>query len=424
VTDLRIAIVTYNWPPRNAIGTHRPYAWAKYWAELGANVTVITAKKYAHDAPLDLIMPSIDGVEIIEVPYGSAATRVGGRFLRSEALRRIARNVKGWLRRRTKKSIDVRGAWFTAAAPLARSVADRVDVVVSTFGPAAAHRIASDMKRHNPKIYWVADYRDLWSQSHIDMSEDESSKARQLEQSTVGENADLLTAVSEDMVLQLKSLTGKPVKLSPNGFDIEDEILQFHLGEHAKPISKPIRIVYTGMLYEGKLDPEPLLEALVELRSEEKIKNGDVTVDFYGARIDVARRLTKRVEYAPFIRLKGHVARAEALEAQQKADLLLLLGSPDPGARGVLTGKVFEYIASGTPIIGLGSKKDYEIPKLLEQTGTGISFEQHEIEPIKALIMAILRGDGGTEFYKPVLSRIQSYSRRKQALDLYAEFDL
>ena len=42
---LRITIVTYDWPPRNSIGTHRPYSWARYWCENGQDVTVLTAKK-------------------------------------------------------------------------------------------------------------------------------------------------------------------------------------------------------------------------------------------------------------------------------------------------------------------------------------------------------------------------------------------
>ena len=56
---MRIVIVTYNWPPRNAIGTHRPYSWARYWSEAGAKITVLTAAKHAFDAPLDLYLPNI-----------------------------------------------------------------------------------------------------------------------------------------------------------------------------------------------------------------------------------------------------------------------------------------------------------------------------------------------------------------------------
>ena len=66
---LNIVIITYAWPPYNAIGTYRPYAWAKYWKKLGHNITVITAKKQAFDTPDDLNLPLIPGVKIVEINY-------------------------------------------------------------------------------------------------------------------------------------------------------------------------------------------------------------------------------------------------------------------------------------------------------------------------------------------------------------------
>ena len=46
---LKITIVTYSWPPRNSISTHRPYSWARYWSEKGQDVTILTAKKKIFD---------------------------------------------------------------------------------------------------------------------------------------------------------------------------------------------------------------------------------------------------------------------------------------------------------------------------------------------------------------------------------------
>ena len=66
-----ILIVTYDWMPRNSIAVHRPYAWAKYWSLAGLKITVLTAKKYAYDEPLDLGLPVLDAVKVIEIPYRS-----------------------------------------------------------------------------------------------------------------------------------------------------------------------------------------------------------------------------------------------------------------------------------------------------------------------------------------------------------------
>jgi hypothetical protein len=71
---IRIVIVTYNWLPRNAIGTHRPLSWARHWAARGAKVTVLTAKKYAFDEPLDLANEPIPGVANVQ-PLGAFRDR-------------------------------------------------------------------------------------------------------------------------------------------------------------------------------------------------------------------------------------------------------------------------------------------------------------------------------------------------------------
>lgn len=419
---LKIVIVTYNWPPRNAIGTHRPYAWAKRWSELGASVTVLTAQKHPYDAPLDLDLPPLPGVGIEEVAYGSTVAKLGGGMLRDGPTRQFAKTLVGWFRSRFGVNADIREKWQAAARQRALQLSEKSDIVVSTYGPAASHLIAFEMKQHNPALFWVADYRDLWSQRHtVELTERHRARERQLEVSSVGEGADLLTAVSHDMVEQLDKLTGKPVLLVRNGFDIEEDMLRKRLKMKASRFSAPLRLVHTGTLYEGLRDPEPLLAALAALLNEGKIAEGEISVDFYGARIDPARRLAKNPQYAPFIRLMGHVPRAEALKAQQQADLLLLLESPDPRARGVLTGKVFEYIASGTPVLSLGSLADYEIPKLLSETGTGISFSYDNTVALKQFLVQCLDGVSQATAYRPDLSKIMHYSRHRQADELYTE---
>jgi len=69
MTIKNVLIITYDWPPRNSIAVYRPYAWAKYWAAQNVSVTVLTAKKCIYDEPLDLNIPTIEGVDVCEVEY-------------------------------------------------------------------------------------------------------------------------------------------------------------------------------------------------------------------------------------------------------------------------------------------------------------------------------------------------------------------
>jgi glycosyltransferase involved in cell wall biosynthesis len=413
--SMNIVIVTYNWPPRNAIGTHRPYAWARYWSEAGAKVTVLTARKQPFDEPLDLHLPSLEGVEVIEVS-GKGAVSVLSRLLKPQRLRQVARKIKAWLGRHSAMVSEPRMAWRGAAKAKAVELALKADVVVSTFGPAAAHLIAYDMKMANPNLFWVADYRDLWSQRHTtEIHEDVRETSRILEKGTVGAKADLLSAVSKDMVEQLTDFLGKETLELPNGFDIEENSLRDTFSERPAKPDGPMRIVYTGMIYEGHRDPAPLLDALVALHTEGEVNAGEVTVDFYGARVELAKRLARNPAYAPFIRLMGHVSRDKALEAQRSAGLLLLLESPAPEARGVLTGKLFEYISAGRPILCVGSRPEYEIGNVLTKTGTGRVFGPDEFGQLKGVLRNTLSSGGLYNDYFPDFLEVLKYSRKTQS---------
>jgi len=414
-----IIIVTYNWPPRNAIGTHRAYAWARHWAEAGAEITVLTAEKQPFDGPVDLDLPNPSGVRVIEVPF-ARTTKLAGRALKFDFARRLAKKIKAWINRWGSKPFDPRSRWHSAARPTALQLAQTADIVVSTYGPSASHLIASDMKQSNPAIRWIADYRDLWSQSH---HEGISTLARQAmrkeELASVGRFADLLTTVSDDLRRKLVELTGKSVLCVPNGFDIDEDTIRERLIKQPESSGPPFRIVYTGTLYAGLQDPRPLLDALDRMYSKGLIGDGEVTVDFYGSRLDPLNRLAEDPSYARFIEVKGHVTRNQALHAQRNADLLLLLESPRPEARGVLTGKLFEYIASGRPILSIGSRPEYEIGKVLAATGTGMTFGPEEYGHIDEVLLESIKGKGVYDAYAPEIEEIMKYSRERLAHDMF-----
>jgi glycosyltransferase involved in cell wall biosynthesis len=175
-----------------------------------------------------------------------------------------------------------------------------------------------------------------------------------------------------------------------------------------------VRIVHTGLLHKGQRDPEPLLRAIVALRNEGRLEPGDLTVDFYGSRIKVAADLANSPAYAPFIRIIGHVPHEQALAAQAEADRVLLLESADPKFRGGLTGKIFEYVASGTPILSLGSPHGTAIWDLIAQTGTGICCGTDE-QAIKREVLLLKENRGRPQWYRPKPDEVLKYSRERQA---------
>ena len=413
-----IVIVTYNWPPRNASGTHRPYSWAKYWIKNDLRITVLTAKKKVFDQPLDLNMPLIKNVKVIEVPYNQTFYNFLDKFLRFRIMNIVKKKIKNFFLKKLGSRIDPRYLWRKKANYYALKLSKDADIVVSTFGPSASHLIGYDMKKFNPKLFWVADYRDLWSQGYNNIfSKAHVSKIKNIELLSVGKYADLISTVSDHYAHKLQNFLGvKTIKVT-NGFDLEKKIIFNRLKRKIVCPKGSMKIVYTGIVDLKSRNPKVLLSALASLYKKKIITNNTVTIDFYGSRIEDVKKLAKNPIYNKFIRIKGHVPRKIALKKQINASLLLLLESSDLSARGVVTGKIFEYITSGRPIICIGSKTEYEIGKILKETGTGRVFTLKDQKRIEDCITKTLKGNGLYYSFKPNIKNIMKYSRKNIALN-------
>ena len=408
-------MVTYNWPPRNAIGTSRPYSWAKYWSEKErVKIKVLTAKKYAFDEPLDYKLPALKNVEVFEVPY-IRVTRYLSFFMRYSWVRGLAKKIKNIVNKNKVEQIEVRNRWVEPALAMAKKIIKDVDFIVSSHGPSGCHIIAANLKKDNPEVIWVADYRDLWSQNHLlDYTEEQVERQRQLEISTVGAFADHVTTVSRPLAEQLEMLLRKPVSVITNGFDLLRLDIQNNIARFFdQPVSKPISIVYTGMIYPGHRDPIPLLEVISDMVEDKTIFPDDVRIVFYGEKSDALKSIAGDKRFKNFVELKGHVSREVAYRVQSEADILLLLESSSPEASGVLTGKLFEYMAAGRPVLSIGSSSQSAICSVLQKTGCGIC-AQVDRGALRRIILELVSGRK-VGWFNPDVDAIMGYSRYSQA---------
>ncbi|MBX6423454.1 glycosyltransferase [Thermosulfurimonas sp. F29] len=295
---------------------------------------------------------------------------------------------------------------------------ERPDVVLSSSLPNTCHIIASRLSRRL-RLPWVADFRDLWTQNHAFRRIFPLRLLEVwLEKRTIAHAAALIT-VSEPLKDQLESLHRKPVFVIPNGFDPDD----FPEESISSNPDGPLLIVYTGMIYPGKRDPSPLFAALSVLLRRGKISSGDVRVDFYGRKLDVVLDLLERYpEVKDMVQLRGEVSHEEAMKAQRAADVLLLLGWTDPQARGIYTGKVFEYLGAKRPILSIGPEGDV-IEELLNETKAGVHLKS--VESIASWLERWLQEKKvyGAPAYQGDEEVILRYTRREQTQDLSKTLD-
>jgi hypothetical protein len=365
---LRILLVAYCFPPMNTIASHRPYGWARAWRDLGHDVHVLTPAKRAFDGPMDMEC-DITGLQVHEtggrpapVPGGAAPSAAGVR--RWERLKTATRRARFSLAMFGDPRLLAYFALVREGASLLRS--RHFDLIVATSPPEVALFAARALSRRTG-IPWVADFRDLWfRETRLQQSRLASWLSGPVNRWLV-RSAGALVTVSAGLQKRLSAYLGREVLLSYNG----------HFEETLPPAPRPspdgrLHIVYTGRVYPGKQDPEPLFRALAALRGEPG-GAGRFVVDFYGHENPWLTALAARYRLGDTVRLHGFVPHRASLAAQRAADALLFLDWTDTGAEGVLTGKLFEYFGSGRPILALGPRPDSEAVQLIAQTRSGIS---------------------------------------------------
>ncbi|MHC1784029.1 MAG: glycosyltransferase family 4 protein [Anaerolineaceae bacterium] len=423
---MKILIITNAFPPLNSIASLRPYSWAKYWSEVGHEICVLTTEKTSSSGWLDLKMdPEVAArIRVVPVPFfvfrnktlnktetGMLSAKTGGRF-------QFARQVVRWLRKNVFGSfLDSRMFWIKPAVCKALEIYAtwKFDLIISTYDPPAAHIIASQL-HWRLGVPWTADYRDLWSGSHIEKPVFPLDRIeKSLEERTM-KGAFLLSTVSDNLRDQLKTRFHQPVVTVENGYD-EDDFRRIET-TFEFPLDGCVRILYTGKINKGKQDPTPLFQALAALQRQEKISPGQLEVLFFGQWLEQLPEMIAKSGLWDYVKVMGFMERETILRMQKAADLLLFLEFNWPGVDGILTGKLFEYMAAGRPILGIGMEESKATARLIHEAGIGTTFNR-DPEPIAEFIESFLNGKAAPYYPNPKV--IQRYSRRKLAKKLLHE---
>jgi glycosyltransferase involved in cell wall biosynthesis len=423
---MHIVIISHYYPPLNAIASFRPASLAKYFAEKGIDVTVLTTHKDINEGSLDLDVFKHPRLQVVEVSYKQlqfwrksapvkeAAPLSQPAAVRHSGIKAILTKVRKWGVSCLGSLVDYQYFWTTKGIKAFSKIHRHkpVDIVISTFSPPAAHLIANAVIKKYPAMPWIADYRDLWSQRHI-MTAKGVFKwiERYIEKKTI-KRASYLTTVSEPLADKLRELVkGKvPVSVIYNGYDSQLDPERFTTVSMER---RSMNIVYTGTIYEGRSDPSPLFQAITELESDGVLKEGDINISFYGNRMANLLQLMNQYKVHKWVELKGAVTHSEALLAQQQADFLLFLESNKPDARGVLTGKLFEYITTGKTILAIGVDEFCASAQVIRETQTGEVFS-NDVNRIKNYVKQILIDKQEPARY-PQLEMIAKYSRMEQS---------
>lgn len=296
--------------------------------------------------------------------------------------------------------------------------AQKWDAVVSTGGPYSTHLVGYILKRRGGAGRWVLDWRDLWADNHIFPGLPLIRIVERYIERTLHQRADVITTISEPLAAQLRTKVRNRVEVIYNGFDPED----YDDLPVAKifPEDDVFRIVYTGTIYPGKRDPTPLFRSINLLDRQGKVSPQQLQVVMVGANADVSD-IAQHEGVRAYVQYAGFVPRQEALRMQRDADALLFLEFEAPDVKGILTGKLFEYLFARTPIIAVGISEDSAAGRIIERTGAGHAYGK-DVEKLADALLQMLQAKTRSQQDKRsgLHPEIQQFSRVAQAERLLA----
>jgi len=391
----KVLIITYYWIPSGGAGVQRWVKFAKYLRQYGWEPIIYTPKNpeypsidhsFEKDIPADITVlktPIWEPYNVYRNLTGKKNQAINAGF--------ISENKKqGW---KDKLSIWIRGNFLIPdprrfwIKPSVRFLSDYlkenpVDAVITTGPPHSMHLIGMGLKKNFPSLPWVADFRDPWT--NIDFYKDLNltwlaDKIHHKLEREVIQNADTVLVVSRGMEEEFALMKPKKLQVITNGYDESD----VQVGTLA--LDGRFSISHIGTLNAAR-NPRIVWKVLSEICA--------VNVDF---KKDLQIQLVGKVDFSVLEDIQSYglqeqllkidyLSHSEAIAKQNSSQVLMLLINQSGNAKGILTGKFFEYLAAKRPILAVGPT-DGDAAVVLNETGAGVIVDFADEQETKTAIL-------------------------------------
>ncbi|MGI0107278.1 glycosyltransferase family 4 protein [Salinimicrobium sp. WS361] len=388
----KILIVTYYWPPAGGPGVQRWLKFVKYLPENGIEPIVYTPENPHYplkDTSLEVEIPSEIKVlkNAIFEPYAFAGM-LSKKDTKSISSGIIPKEQKQGLLQKFMLFIrgnffipDARKFWIKPSVKYLSSYLKEndIDTVITTGPPHSMHLIGLELKKALG-VKWLADFRDPWTQigyhSKLKLLPASRKKHEELEKAVLL-SADKIITTSFTTKAEFLSKTDSPVEVITNGYDVEKV--------EKLPMDEKFSISHIGSLLSGR-NPENLWQAISELIAENEDFAKDFQLKLVGAVGEPVLESIQKCHLEEWLVLKNYVSHSEALQLQRSSQLLLLIEIDSEETKGIIPGKLFEYMVSERPILAVGPV-DADIEKIIRETNTGSYFLYPQKAEIKTYIL-------------------------------------
>ena len=392
ISPPKVLIISYYWPPAGGPGVQRWLKFVKYLPDFGIEPVV-----YVPENPT---YPIVDQNWIGEVAAGTVILRqkiwepyrIASFFSEKSTLKMSAGLIaeekkQGFFER---ISIWVRGNVFVPDARvlwvkpsisfLTKYISEnQINTIITTGPPHSLHLIGLGLKK-KLGVNWIADFRDPWTtigyQKSLKLSRFAQQKHLRLEQQVLNA-VDQIVVTSNSTKLEFLRLTNKPIEVIMNGFD------PFDSGDVV--LDSKFSMAHIGSLLSGR-NPEFLWQILSELLLEIPGFKNHFELVLIGVVSDDVLQNLQKFELCKYVLKVGYISHNEAIEYQKKSQILLLIEINSELNRGIIPGKLFEYLAANRPIIAIGpSGSDFE--KIIDTTRSGIFVDYDSKSKLKVALI-------------------------------------
>ena len=396
----RVLIISYYWPPTGGSGVQRWVKFAKYLPSEGWQPVIYTPEnpeQLAVDESLAAEVPEAAEVvktRIIE-PYELYKKLLRRSGHSKEAVevnpvnaqnKSLLQKAAMWVRGNLFRP-DPRCLWIGPSVKFLKKYLSEhpVDLIVSTGPPQSMHMIGLRLSRETG-LPWIADFRDPWTKifyfKHLSMTPATEKWHRKMEKKVLDE-ASAVVAVSPLVQQEFQAMTDTPVELITNGFD-ECDFSSEPCTEAYGGASQEFTITHTG-LFAADGNPTVLWDVLAEKCQADETFRKLLRIKLIGKTDDqIFKALKDRGLDGSLINM-GYQPHPAAVEQQRQASVLILPLRKEPEYRAVLPGKLFEYLASQRPILGIG-QPDGAMAMIVKETGTGAVIDWNDKEGISQYI--------------------------------------
>jgi glycosyltransferase involved in cell wall biosynthesis len=388
----KLLIISYYWPPAGGPGVQRWVKLSKYLSQLGYQCHVVTVDESKGSYPS--IDPSLqkDVAPSIRVTKTASfeALKIFSSLFKKEKVPyagipdKNKMSLVGRLALYVRSNFfipDARMGWnkYALEACLKIIEEEKIDALITTSPPHSTQLIGLVLKKKFPQLKWLADLRDPWTDIYYydKLSHTENSKKKdQALEKQVLENADAISTVSADIkrLFSAKSekVPASKITVLPNGFDEED----FTPGITTP--NKIFTIAHTGTI-NSNYTISGFAAALREFS-----KKHEVAMRLVG-NVDPVIKQQFEKELGALVSFIPYVPHSEITREMQGADVLFLAIPDNPRNKGILTGKLFEYLASEKPILAIGPA-DGDAAVIINECGAGKMFEFNDREKMLAYL--------------------------------------